>query len=188
MRPLKLKWHREGKGIRVGPGGTDFLQNLRFADDLLLIATSKSQVEAMLKDLRSQAGAVGLELHMGKTKILSNGIGPATRRTEADIDGQKVEVLSPTDSTMYLGRALSLRNTHETEINHRITRAWCKFGQYKKELMSKAYPLSDRLRLFNAVVTPTVLYGSGAWVITKTREQKPRAAQRRMIPIIPKIQ
>ena len=135
----------------------------------------------MLKDLRLEAGAVGLELHMGKTKILSNGIGPETRSTEADIGGQKVEVLSPTDSTMYLGRALNLKSPHETEINHRVSRAWCKFGQYKKELMSKAYPLSDRLRLFNAVVTPTVLYGSGAWVMTKAREQKLRTAQRRML-------
>ena len=36
---------------------------------MLLIATSKSHVEAMLKDLRLQAGAVGLELLMGKTKL-----------------------------------------------------------------------------------------------------------------------
>ena len=50
MRPLKLKWCRERKGIRVGASSTDLLQNLRFADDLLLIANSKSQVEAMLRD------------------------------------------------------------------------------------------------------------------------------------------
>ena len=47
--------------------------------------------------------------------------------------------------------------------------------------MSELYPLFDRVRLFNAVLTPTVHYGSCAWLMTKAREQKLRTAQRRMI-------
>ena len=43
---------------------------------------------------------------------------------------------------------------------------------YKQELTSKSYSLNDRLRLFNAVVSPTILYGSETWTLTKTLQKK----------------
>ena len=46
--------------------------NLRFADDLLVIATSKRQLTRMLKELEEAVEDVGLILHAGKTKILTN--------------------------------------------------------------------------------------------------------------------
>ena len=77
------------------------MQNLRFADDVLLIGKSLLKVTNMLKDVKEQVGMVGLELHMGKTKILSNGFGPDVEKTEVDILGQKVEILAPEESTTY---------------------------------------------------------------------------------------
>ncbi len=109
VRELKAKWRVEREGTRVRIGGDDLLQNLRFADDLLLIASSRAQAVSMLEDLMRKAAGVGLEVHMGKTKILSNGIGPLTRSTDVTLMQGKVQVLSPTESTMYLGRALNLR-------------------------------------------------------------------------------
>ena len=85
---------------------------------------------------------------------------------------------------MYLGRALNLRTTHDTELNHRISKVCAKFGVFRKELTDKHYSLRDRLRLFNAVVTPCILYGCSSWVMTVTRERKLRAAQRKMLRAI----
>ena len=121
---------------------------------------------------------------MGKTKVLSNGIGPGTRSTAIEINGEDVEVIPAGGSTMYLGRALSLRCPHDTELSQRITRAWAKFGTFKKELTNRSYSLQHRMNLFHAVVTPTVLFGCGSWVMTKAREQKLRTAQRRMLRAI----
>ena len=47
--------------------------------------------------------------------------------------------------------------------------------------------MKQRLRLFNAVVTPTVLYGSSTWTMTKARERKLLVAQRRMLRRIVKV-
>ena len=58
---------------------------------------------------------------------------------------------------------------------------WAKFMSHKKELCGRCYPLRDRLKLFNATVTPTVLYGCGSWTMTKEREQQLRTAQRKML-------
>ena len=85
---------------------------------------------------------------------------------------------------MYLGRALNLRACQDTEIDHRIRRAWAKFGLYKKELTDKPYSFKDRLQLFNAVVTPTFLYGCCSWAMTDGRGKRIRGAQRKMLRTI----
>ena len=40
------------------------------------------------------------------------------------------------------------------------------------------------MRLFNATITPTMLYGSGSWAMTSERRQRVRATQRRMMRTI----
>ena len=41
-----------------------------------------------------------------------------------------------------------------------------------------------RLKLFQSVVTPTVLYGSGSWVMTMARQTKLKSAQFKMLRCI----
>eukprot|EP00973_Karenia_brevis_P092502 12412730-Karenia_brevis.AAC.1 len=89
MRKLKARWTSERKGIRVGTGSQDVLQNLRFADDLLLVGASLEQVSKMLEDLMTEAAVCGLAVHMGKTKILCNGIGPKTKTKDVCIGSDK---------------------------------------------------------------------------------------------------
>lgn len=40
----------------------------------------------------------------------------------------------------------------------------------RSELTSKHYPLKHRVRLFDGTVTPTMLYGSATWTLTKKTE------------------
>ena len=56
--------------------------------------------------------------------------------------------------------------------------------QYKSELTTKHYSLSDRLRLFESVVTPTVLYGSETWTLTAEMSRLLRTTQRRMLRMV----
>ena len=67
---LKVQWESQGSGLDLGQ--KERLTNLRFADDVLLVASSRSQLQNMIEGLMVEASAVGLEMHMGKTKILSN--------------------------------------------------------------------------------------------------------------------
>ena len=83
-----------------------------------------------------------------------------------------------------MGRLLTLNQVHEVELKHRISQAWKKFGVYRCELVDKNIPLYQRLRLFHAVITPSVLYGSGAWVMSKTMEMELQTAQRKMLRAI----
>jgi hypothetical protein len=184
LRRTKEKWHKKRWGFKVGGRGHGWVTNLRFADDVLLVGRSLRQVTDMLSDLVYEAGKVGLEIHMGKTKILNNGLGNSQQIKEVHVHGRSVEVLRRESTTMYLGRALNLCQPHDPELGHRISSGWAKFAKFKKELTDKDYSLYQRLRLFHSVVTPSVLYGSATWTMTASREQTLRVAQRRMLRMI----
>lgn len=66
---VSAKWKAMEAGIPVGERR---LTDLRFAGDVLLIASTAGELEGMLEDLAGEAGQVGLQIHFGKTKVLCN--------------------------------------------------------------------------------------------------------------------
>ena len=181
MRKAKEKWKRRKYGIDLEPSYEDRLTNLRFADDILVIARTLPQIKQMLLDITEECANVGLTLHPEKTKILHNDKGYGRHVKSAKVGEMTIEVLDSSASTMYLGRLLSLTDAHDTELQHRIKKAWAKFGAYRDELVNRDVPLNLRLKLFNSVVSPTMLYGCASWVMNEARKQKVQAAQMRMI-------
>ena len=81
----------------------------------------------------------------------------------------------------YLGRRLNLARLHDTELEHRLEKGWKKFFANKADLCGKHAALNVRLKLFNAIITPTILYGSASWTMTVQRERLLRTTQRRMM-------
>ena len=63
---------KKGMGIYLSDHDHDCLTNLRFADDVMLFATSKEQIRKMLCEFKKVTEKVGLRIHPEKTKILSN--------------------------------------------------------------------------------------------------------------------
>ncbi len=140
----------------------------------------------MLEGVYREAQKVGLNLHPDKTKILtSTGRSqgrPSNRHVK--IGDMKIEVLPRMSSIKYLGRQITFGSLHEDELDCRLRAGWAKFTQHKQELTSKTYSLNDRLRFFDAVTTPTVLYGAECWTMTKTMDNVLQRMQRRMLRII----
>ena len=97
LQRLKTKRHalnRQRKNQYIGlvvDDAEDPLANLRFADDVLLVASCKADIKKMIVDLKEEANVFGLTLHAGKTMVLTNiiGKGPAS----IHCDGQAVKVL-----------------------------------------------------------------------------------------------
>ena len=131
----------------------------------------------MLADVAKEAAKVGLELHAGKTKILHNGIGYGAGVTQTACHGMNIEVLDCQKNVMYLGRALRLTDMHDEELRNRVAKAWGKFSAFRNELTDKNIPIKHRMRLFDSVVTPTILYGSGCWAMTTERQHWLRTTQ-----------
>ena len=106
--------------------------------------------------------------------VLNNGKGQCQAARSINAAGGTFKVLARDESTKYLGRLLNLCEPNDVEIDFRIKRAWAKFAVYREELTDKHYSLFQRLRMFNAVVMPTALYGAGSWAMTASREKSLR--------------
>ena len=73
--------------------------------------------------------------------------------------------------TKYLGQMIIFHQQETTENRNRIKTALATFHKYRQELTSKTYMLRHRLRLFDAMVSPTMNYASGTWTHTKEHER-----------------
>ena len=65
------------------------LNNLRYADDTILIAESKEELKSFLMKVKKESEKVGLKLNIQKTKIMASG--PIT---SWEIDGETVETVA----------------------------------------------------------------------------------------------
>ena len=185
FRNLKLKWNSLNMQRKshyfdmVIDNPNDPLTNLRFADDVLLFGGSRSDIAKMITDLKVEATKYGLVLHTGKTKVLTNT--PRRRPSVLDCGGQSVEVLGEQAAERYLGRQLAVAGYHATELANRVDVGWKAFFEFKAVLYNRGIPVKSRLRLFESVVTPCVLYASGTWTMTVAGELKLRTARRKML-------
>ena len=104
-------------GIYLSDNDHDCLTNLRFADDVLLFASSKEQLQRMLCEFKRSTEKVGLKIHPEKTKILSNqSIINSDTKKELEIEDMKVEIPTGGESVRYLGQTLRSSNRGRLEL------------------------------------------------------------------------
>ena len=102
----KLNWRRAGIKVDADGGASRYLQELHFADDILLFARSRNEAVKMLEDLSREATKDGLEVHFDKTKILSNRMGQ--QHISLEVLGNKVDFLPRIEALSYLGRKVCM--------------------------------------------------------------------------------
>ena len=99
------------------------------------------------------------------------------------VQGMNIEILPPGE-IKDLGQHITLKNAIEVEFEHHIKYAWATFTSHRQELTSPKYPLRDRLKLFDATVTPSLLHASGTWTMTEEMKEKLQTTPRRMMRMI----
>ena len=65
------------------------INNLRHADDTILMAESEEELKILLMKVKEESGKFGLKLNIQKTKIMASG-----PLTSWEIDGETVETVS----------------------------------------------------------------------------------------------
>ena len=123
QNPLKeviQRWQKKkGMGIYLSDHDHDCLTNLRFADDVLLFATSKEQLQKMMYEFKESTQKVGLRIHPGKTKVLSNQ-SSLSSDTKKQVDDNEIEIVTRGESVRYLGQMNTFRQQVPTEIKNRM--------------------------------------------------------------------
>ena len=84
MRNARLD--EEQAGIKIARRN---INNLRYADDTILMAESEEELKSLLMKVKEESEKVGLKLNIQKTKIMASG--PIT---SWQIDGETVETVS----------------------------------------------------------------------------------------------
>ena len=180
------RWQKK-KGMRIylSDNDHDCLTNLRFADDVLLFASSKEQIQKMMNEFKKATEKVGLRIHPDKTKILSNqSTMNSNTKKHIEVGEMSIEILSKNESVKYLGQRISFYQQETTEIKSRIRAAWTTFHKYRQELTSKNYMPKHRPWLFDATVSPTICYAAGRWAPNKEHERMIQSTQRKMLRLI----
>ena len=86
------------------------INNLRYADDITLMAESEEELKSLLMKVKEESERVGLKLNIQKTKIMASG--PIN---SWEIDGETVETVSG----FILGDS---KITADGDCNHEIKR------------------------------------------------------------------
>uniref|UniRef100_A0A914VH66 Reverse transcriptase domain-containing protein n=1 Tax=Plectus sambesii TaxID=2011161 RepID=A0A914VH66_9BILA len=149
------------------------LSNLRFADDIVLLANTADELQQMASELNDEAGQVGLKINASKTKAMST----TPLLNPIHLDDSEIEAV---DNYIYLGQLITIVRDHTREIRRRKQAGWAILHQYRNFLTSHIVDMKYKRRLFNQCIIPAMLYGSECWALTKKRRDTMTAAQRRM--------
>ena len=164
----KLDW--EEKGIKIDG---EYLNNLRFADDGILISGTSHQLQEMLTELDQTGKKAGLKMNVKKTKVMFNQY--ATEE-EIYVGNNKLESVR---TYVYLGQIVKCNPDKQEEVKRRIKLGWQAFGRMSSIFKSNL-PLCLKRKVYDQCITPTITYGSETWNLNKAITLKIRSAQRAM--------
>ena len=132
------------------------INNLRYADDITLMAESEEELKSLLMKVKEENEKVGLMLNIQKMKIMASG--PIT---SWEIDGETV-------SDFILG---SSKITADGDCSHEIKRRLLLGRKVMTNLdsisKSRDIILPTKVHLVKAMVFPVVMYGCESWTVKK---------------------
>ncbi|KAH7706674.1 hypothetical protein AAVH_26088 [Aphelenchoides avenae] len=175
----ELRWdERRNAGINIDGRR---LTHLRFADDIVLVGSSRADVQQRLEELNEQSKAVGLRINKDKTEWFEY----FQTRERIYLEGEEIR---RTSKYVYLGQQLTEDHSAnmDGEIGRRRKAAWLSFNNIQ-EVLKRMSDSKLRANLFNSTVLPALLYGCETWTLTKRQEDKlsttERAMERRVLGI-----
>lgn len=159
------------------------INNLRYADDTVLIASTAADLQQMVERLEGCSGEAGLKMNINKTKfmVISNTLDTTTSIT---VSGQNLERVR---KYKYLGTWLNEEWNSDLEIKTRIEIARSAFNTMRKVLCNRNINIKLRTRLLHCYIWPIILYGCEAWTIKEDLRKRIEAFEmwtyRRMLSI-----
>ena len=143
-------------GIKIAGRNSN---NLKYADDITLMAESKEELENLLTKVKEKSEKVGLKLNIHKKKIMASG--PIT---SWEIEGKTLEIVTE----FILGIS---KITADGDCSHEIKR--CSLLERKvmtkldSFLRTRGITLPTNIQVVKAMVFPVVIYGCESWTIKK---------------------
>ena len=135
----------------------------------------------MIESLVRVFAECGLELNARKTKIISTTT-TSIEQVALITDCGAVGIVPKLGVHKYLGRAFSgdLRDRGSVVLSYRTSCAWMQYNNLKHVLENKHVTVQLRFKLFQSVITSTILYSLETCPLTECLPDKLDVLQRKM--------
>nr|VZI27468.1 unnamed protein product [Spirometra erinaceieuropaei] len=108
----------------------------------------------------------GLVINTQKTVVMHQtppNSATAPNAPHINVNGTQLEVV---ENFPYLGRTLSRNTKIDDEVANRISKASQAFGRLRSTVWNRhGLQLSTKLKMYKAVILPTLLYGAETWTV-----------------------
>ena len=138
--------------------------NLRYADDITLMAESEEELKSLLIKVKENSNKVDLKLNIQKTKIMAS-----CPMTSWQIDGETVETVA---DFIFGGSKITADGDCSHEIKRRLLLGRKVMTNLDSILKSKYITLPTKVCLVKPMVFPVVMYGSESWTIKKAEHRR----------------
>ena len=149
-------WNEAQAGIKIAGRN---INNLRYADDITLMAESEEELKGLLMKVQVESEKVGLKLNIQKTKIMA--CGPII---SWEIDGETVGTVA---DFIFWGSKITADCDCSHEIKRRLLLGRKVMTNLDSIFKSKDITLSTKVHLVKAMAFPVVMYGYESWTIKK---------------------
>ncbi|VDP03270.1 unnamed protein product [Schistosoma mattheei] len=122
------------------------LDDLGFADDLVLLSHTQQQMQEKTTSIAATLAVVGLNIHNGESKIVRYN---TTCTNQMTLDG---EALRDVKSFTFLGSIIDERGGPDADVNARIGKARAKYPQLKNIWNSRQLSTNTKVRIFTTNV------------------------------------
>ena len=156
----------EMNGVNVG--GVN-VNNLRYADDTVLLAENNTDLQELVTAINNKGKRYGMEINITKTKGMIVSKKEMVPEIKINIEGKNIQQVK---EMIYLGFMATENGKCEREIKRRIGVAKSSFDKMHKVLTSRIINISGRLRLAKCYIWSTLLYGAETWTLSKATVKK----------------
>nr|VZI28741.1 unnamed protein product [Spirometra erinaceieuropaei] len=134
---------------------TATVHELLFADDCALNITSEVEMQRSMDLFSAACENFGLIINTQKTVVMHQpppSSATAPNAPQINVNGTQLQVV---ENFPYLGSTLSHNTKIDDEVANRISTVWNRHG----------LQLSTKLKMYKAVILPTLLYGAETWTV-----------------------
>jgi len=160
------------------------LNNLRYADDTVLIAESEEKLQEILDKVVEASEKKGLTINCRKTECMVISKQKVAKQCKIRIGDILIKQVQKFN---YLGSMITEDGKYDQEIRRRIGMAKAAFEKLGKIMKNNKISMSTKIRMLNCYVFSILTYGSECWTISQGMEKRIESAEiwflRRMMRI-----
>ena len=146
-------------GIKVGGINNN---NIRYADDTALIATSQVNLQRLVDRVVVESTAYDMEVNVKKTECMVMTKKESVPECRITIKGEMVKQVN---NFKYLGSNITSDERCVTEVKCRIVQAKRAFAEPDNIIKNKKMTIRARMRVLKCYVHSILQYGCEAWTL-----------------------